>query len=249
MAKLKSLLKIEGTLDELTFYKTQDGHLVRTKGGVSAKRIATDPAFLRTRENGAEFANSTTAGKLLRDALRSLTGNASDNRIVSRIVKLMTQIKNMDQTSVRGKRNVGVGVLRPEAQNLLLNLEFNANALLAGILLKQFTVDTAAGSITIPDLAPVNDIAFPAGATHVTISGAFAVVDFVSGTSALALTNAVNLDLTSGPASVNLAAAALPAGSGTMLGLIKMEFFQEINAVQYSLRNGAYNALAIVSVS
>ncbi len=36
MAKLKGILKIEGTLDELTFYKTQDGHLVKTKGGVSA---------------------------------------------------------------------------------------------------------------------------------------------------------------------------------------------------------------------
>ncbi len=32
MAKLKSLIKIEGTLDELTFYKTQDGNLVRQKG-------------------------------------------------------------------------------------------------------------------------------------------------------------------------------------------------------------------------
>jgi hypothetical protein len=45
MAKLKGILKIEGTLDELTFYKTQDGHLVKTKGGVSADRIANDPNF------------------------------------------------------------------------------------------------------------------------------------------------------------------------------------------------------------
>lgn len=51
MAKLKGILKIEGTLDELTFYKTQDGHLVKTKGGVSAERIANDPNFQRTREN------------------------------------------------------------------------------------------------------------------------------------------------------------------------------------------------------
>lgn len=55
MAKLKGILKIEGTLDELTFYKTQDGHLVKTKGGVSADRIANDPNFQRTRENGSEF--------------------------------------------------------------------------------------------------------------------------------------------------------------------------------------------------
>lgn len=34
MAKLKSLLKIEGTLDGMTFYKKADGqYYVRTKGG------------------------------------------------------------------------------------------------------------------------------------------------------------------------------------------------------------------------
>lgn len=39
MAKLKGILKIEGTLDELTFYKTQDGHLVKTKGNNCGKPI------------------------------------------------------------------------------------------------------------------------------------------------------------------------------------------------------------------
>jgi hypothetical protein len=58
MAKLKGILKIEGTLQDMTFYKTQDGHLVKTKSGVSADRIANDPAFARTRENGTEFANA-----------------------------------------------------------------------------------------------------------------------------------------------------------------------------------------------
>ncbi len=49
MAKLKSLIKIEGTLDDLTFYKGKEGFLVRSKGGVSKKRINNDPAFARTR--------------------------------------------------------------------------------------------------------------------------------------------------------------------------------------------------------
>jgi hypothetical protein len=63
MAKSKGLLKIEGTLDGMTFYKSQDGYLVRTKGGVFAKRIANDAAFARTRENnknGPEHRGSLT---------------------------------------------------------------------------------------------------------------------------------------------------------------------------------------------
>ena len=102
MAKLKGILKIEGTLQDMTFYKTQDGHLVKTKSGVSADRIANDPAFARTRENGTEFANAATAGKLLRDSVRSIVQVAADNRITSRLTQVMSQIKNMDTTSARG---------------------------------------------------------------------------------------------------------------------------------------------------
>ena len=87
MARLKGLLKIEGTLDNLTFYKTQDGHLVKTKSGVSGDRIANDPNFQRTRENGSEFGSSASAGKLLRNAVRNLMMNASDNRVTSRLTQ------------------------------------------------------------------------------------------------------------------------------------------------------------------
>ena len=52
MAKQKGIIKLEGTIGDITFYKsTQDGHLAREKGGVSADRIANDPNFQRTREN------------------------------------------------------------------------------------------------------------------------------------------------------------------------------------------------------
>ncbi|WP_339895393.1 hypothetical protein [uncultured Algibacter sp.] len=42
MAKLKGIIKLEGTLDNLTFYKGQEGYLVKTKGGVSKERIQND---------------------------------------------------------------------------------------------------------------------------------------------------------------------------------------------------------------
>jgi hypothetical protein len=71
MAKNKSLFKIEGTLDNVTFYKSADGYFVRTKGGVSKNRIMNDPAFVRTRENGSEFGRSASSGKLLRDSVSS----------------------------------------------------------------------------------------------------------------------------------------------------------------------------------
>ena len=43
--------------------------MARLKGGIDKKRIATDPAFQRTRENGAEFGRAGKGGKLLRSSL------------------------------------------------------------------------------------------------------------------------------------------------------------------------------------
>lgn len=39
---------LRGTIGNITFYKSGEGYLAREKGGIDAKRIATDPAFQRT---------------------------------------------------------------------------------------------------------------------------------------------------------------------------------------------------------
>ena len=109
MAKQDGFVNFEGTLDNLTFYKTKDGHFIRTKGGVSKERIKNDPAFVRTRENGVEFGSITGSGKLLRNSLGSMLFKAKDSKMTSRLVRLMGEIKNMDTSSKRGDRNVGTG--------------------------------------------------------------------------------------------------------------------------------------------
>jgi hypothetical protein len=65
----------------MTFYKTQDGNLIKRKGGVSKQRIDNDPRFARTRENGEEFGNAAMSGKLVRDTVRSMMLNTADNTI------------------------------------------------------------------------------------------------------------------------------------------------------------------------
>ena len=42
MAKQKGIIKIEGTIGDITFFKTADGYLAREKSGVSADRIKTE---------------------------------------------------------------------------------------------------------------------------------------------------------------------------------------------------------------
>jgi len=102
MAKLNGILKIEGTIGNMTFYKNDGKYLVKEKSSISADRIANDPKFARTRENNAEFGFAGSSGKVLRDSLRVLMGNASDRYVTSRVTQLMKQILNLDAVNVRG---------------------------------------------------------------------------------------------------------------------------------------------------
>ena len=106
MARQKGIIKLKGTIGDITFYKTQDGHLAREKGGIDASRIASDPAFQRTRENGAEFGRAGKAGKILRTSLRALLLNSADGRMVSRLTQRMVKVIQADLVSERGLRNV-----------------------------------------------------------------------------------------------------------------------------------------------
>lgn len=248
MARQKGIIKLTGKIGDLSFYKSSDGFLAREKGGVEAERIKNDPAFVRTRENGVEFGSSARSGKLLRDSIRTMMQNASDGRVTSRLTKLMTQIKNLDGTSARGERNVGIGMATPEAKALLKGFNFNDKAILGSILFNGYAVDAGTGVITLDGLVPINELNAPAGATHIALRGAWAKVDFSTGDTEVQESNAVNLPIDATSTDVVLTPATVPAGAGTDIFLLMIEFFQEVNGNQYTLKNGAYNALSVVDV-
>ena len=158
MARQKGIIKLKGTIGDITFYKTQDGHLAREKGGIEASRIASDPAFQRTRENGSEFGRAGKAGKLLRTALRPLLLNSADGRMVSRLTQQMVKVIQMDAVSERGLRNVIDGEIE-----LVLGFEFNIRGKLGTSLFAPFTsaIDRVAGTldVSIPSFVPANMIA------------------------------------------------------------------------------------------
>lgn len=251
MARQEGLLKIKGTIGGMTFYRTVDGDLVREKGGVSKERIATDPAFARTRENGQEFGSAGKSGKVLRDGLRPMMLNAADNRVTSRVTQVLSRIIKLDGTSLRGSRNVAkaiTGTQGAEAKSNFKNFNFNKSAILGSILYKAFTVDSSTGAVSINGLIPLNDVAYPSGATHMSLSSAYANVDFGTNVVNVEYSNKVNLPIDNATNDVVLTPAEVPAGTGVELILLKVEFFQLTNGTQYSLKNGAFNALAIIEV-
>ena len=248
MAQQKSILKLKGTIGGITFYKSKDGYLAREKGGVDASRIANDPGFARTRENGAEFSNAASAGKLLRDAVRVLGKDASDGRVTARLTQVMAQIKNMDEANARGERHVGEGMAKDEAKELLNGFNFNENAVLGAVLYTPFSVDAATGEIKIVALTPQNDISLPSGASHVILKSGFASINFLTGESEMTVSAPVRIATDAAAQAVSLKPATAPAVDGTHFYLLSIDFVQSVNNADYSLNNNSYNVLAIVGI-
>ena len=248
MARQKGIIKLKGTIGDITFYKTQDGHLAREKGGIDASRIASDPAFQRTRENGSEFGRAGKAGKVLRTALRPLLINSADGRMVSRLTQAMVKVIQADLVSERGLRNVIDG----EAE-LLFGFEFNIRGKLGTSLYAPFVgaIDRVAGEITV-DLAsfiPSNMIAAPSGTTHFKIISGGAEIDFETETYVVATSETAILPWDATPTAViSQVNAVTPASTKPLFLALGVEFYQQINGTMYPLKNGAFNPLSIAKV-
>lgn len=246
MAKQRGIIKLEGTIGDITFHKSKDGYMAREKNSVSAEKIATAPSYQRTRENIAEFGRSGKAGKVLRVAFRQVLQKASDDRVVSRLTKEMMRVLQSDSINERGQRTVSAGDL-----SLLEGFEFNNRGQLGATLFAPYTagIDRVDGiaTILVDSFVPAVLLAAPGGATHFKFVSAAAAIDFELGKFEQTAQASAVLPWDQSPTTAITLTHALPAGSADPLFLVLgVEFLQEVNGRQYPLKNGAFNALALV---
>lgn len=248
MARQTGIIRLKGTLGGITFYKTTDGHLVREKGGVDKNRIASDPAFQRTRENGAEFGRAGEGGKLVRLATRLLLQNAKDKRVTSRLTQTMVRVVKTDSTNERGSRTISDGDL-----SLINGFEFNLKGKLGTVFFAPYTptLDRVAGTldVEIPVFTPNASIDAPTGTTHFKIVSGLAELDFANNTfvfdqqeTAILPWNAQDTAL------INLFSTVTANSTLPLVQILGVNFFQEVNGEMYPLKNGSYNALSVIGV-
>jgi hypothetical protein len=248
MPRVNGVVSFQGTYEDMTFYKKEGKNYVRKKSGVSKERIANDPNYVRTRENMNEFKQSATSGKLLRLALGSLVFKAKDNKLSSRLLQTMSRIKNLDATSARGQRTVALGLATVAGKVDLTRFDFNANAPLNSVLFAPYELDVPSGKVTITDFIGVEQLQYPEGATHVSFQAAVLAIDFDSSFSEVAYSNTENIAISLTPITFVLTPTAVPGGGAVTMFLLSVAFFQEVNGVQYSLKNEEYSVLNILEI-
>ena len=77
MARYKSILQFQGSIDGLVFYQLNGVSVVRKKSGFNRDDFKTKENYARVRENSSEFGHCSKMGKMLRNAFILIIKNVA----------------------------------------------------------------------------------------------------------------------------------------------------------------------------
>jgi len=110
MAKQHGILRLEGPLGDLLYYKRDGKYYVRRK---TEHKVGTDPRFERTHRKSLDFGTASRASKLLRSALGHTVKPFTDPRWAGRLTARFVQSVTADSRHECGKRQVFAENLAP----------------------------------------------------------------------------------------------------------------------------------------
>ena len=139
MSKQKGLIKLVGNIGGVSFYTSNGEYLARMAGGPTKERIQSDPNFVRTRENNAEFGGAARVGKALRTSLSGVLQNMAGSRLTSQLTRLFKTI-NLKGSGTRGQRPIVLSANR----EMLSGLNLDDKLDLASVFSPPYTVTTNA---------------------------------------------------------------------------------------------------------
>ncbi|WP_419870916.1 hypothetical protein [Chryseobacterium sp. CT-SW4] len=119
MATYESLIKLKGSVGDLVFYTLNGKNVVRKKSGFNKAAYKKNPAYEKVRQNSSEFGHCSKVGKIIRTALDGYIKESGEPLLYQRFARLMTQIKDLDGLSEKGKRTVYNGLNTEEGKMLL----------------------------------------------------------------------------------------------------------------------------------
>lgn len=263
MGRQKSIIKLVGNIGGMSFYTSNGEYLARTAGGPTKERIATSANFVRTRENNKEFGGAAKVAKALRTALSSVLQSMASSDLASRLTSIFKKI-NSKADGVRGQRPIQLSINK----SLLNGLELNSRLSFSSVFNAPFTAsindERTEATVTIPNFVPANFVKPPAGASGfmlVMALGTLSDYSFdegilsyepdtpnlnslgaVSSSTIRPIDNtAVNFNLTT-----NVPDGLVPDGATTVVICLGVEFYQNVNGMDYLLAQG--NSMRVVGV-
>lgn len=248
MARQIGTVKVEGTLGDYCFYKTQDGYLVRRKSCIPKERFKKDPAFESMRKNMAEFGRAGKAVRLIRTVFWAFINSAADKGASSRLTSTLLKVIKADDFNPRGERTVNDG-----QPGLLEGFEFNSECMLSNTLRAAFepSIDRGSGvmMVRVPAFSPSRMIAAPQGATHFRLFSAGAAIDFSTETYELARAETAFLPIgRKKTPEIQLSQKVRRPAPGVSILVFGIKFMKVQDGMEVPF-SSAGNALAVVKVA
>ena len=178
MARVRSFLKLKGSIGETTFREVGGKNYAQDKLCVPDTKRRDNDSFIVTRKNSKEFGSASRAGGLIRSALVDLLPRAADPTMVRSFIKEMMKV--MGISHIRWSQEPAP--LLTENMSILLGYNFNKIVTLQRVFNTPYTatINRESGelSIHIPSFNPANCILPPKQATHFQIVSTGAEINF-----------------------------------------------------------------------
>jgi hypothetical protein len=249
MARLKGLLKLEGSVDNLIFYQLNGVLVARSKPSISKSALKKSKKYRSMRANAAEMGEASKSGKLFRNACGEFYLNGSERLAYQRVTKLMKAIQRLDQSALRGKRTVDGGMKHAKAMNLFMEFQFNKNLPTDALLANSIEVVDDAYKIKIRNLLPKRDLTWPEGATHCILKSGLVKLDFKSRKHSMAKSEECVLALKEKSRNIELTITDhLENIEGVSFHLLGITYWQEMNGNMHQLMDDHFRLMRIVGI-
>ena len=247
MAKVKGIIKLKGTIGEINFYERKGVALSRKAGGgFNGKAIRTKESMVRVRENGSEFKGCMQSVQFFKMGLQPFLRSFKDGSLHERLVSLFTKLKDLDFVSARGSRTVFGGLQSAAGQGLLKNYVLTSGSRLEDVLHQKAVFDWTTG-FSIPDFEGKR-VSFPGGATHLALQIGYLSLDFETRTSSFSSSDTVYIG-SAEVGTIAIPAPALVAAEGLKVGVVLVQFVQELNGIFYPLKNENSVVMEVVGLT
>ena len=229
MAKAFGPVQIVGTLDDLNFYITADGNIVREKGktGNTKKSFKENPVFTPMKLHSKDFGLCSKKGRVFRQLVKAFYDHAKDGSIAGRSNQLLHAIMKEDQLHPRGSRQLITGLQTKEALGFFIGFEGNKARPLGTVLKRKIAFNWEKREISIKKINPLQHIDWRIEASKVHLQIAMANWNCVNDAYETVYSNEIILQKKSGVCSLPFALAPLE-NKDLWLAFIHIKFSSRI---------------------
>ncbi|MFA7688211.1 MAG: hypothetical protein WCY25_10140 [Moheibacter sp.] len=203
--------------------------------------------MVRVRENSKEFGACSRVNKVFREALHSFYSGIKFPDFHSRLMGLLTRLKDLDEVGRRGERSVSEGIKKPAGMQLLRQFDYTPACSVHKVFPFPFEVDPESFELDFADF-DIGKVRFVEGANCIELNYGLLNFNFETLEYSLHRIEPVLLKKDFERGKLKLTPGAIPEGHGILMAILGVRYYQEINGETYVLNSKNAVGISVLGV-